>query len=178
MELSVAKNLLSHGINRSLPIQHWADLGAGDGLFTLALAELLPSNSTIIALDKDQRSLQNITLKNLSVTLQTVVADLNKLPENFGPFDGIVMANSLHYIRDQNQFLQHLKTDVLNRNGKLILIEYDLDNGNAWVPYPISRKRLQRLSDEAGFDVQFLPNSVKSKLNSSEIYAAAMKPKA
>lgn len=178
MELSVAKSLLQYAINYSLPKQHWADLGAGDGLFTAALAELLPPESQITALDKDQRSLQNIAITNPTIRLKTVVATFDQLPQTLGLFDGIVMANSLHYIEGQTQFLQHLKTRALKQNGVLILIEYDLAKGNAWVPYPVSKKRLEKLSETAGFEFDIFPNSVKSKLNSSEIYAAALKPKA
>ena len=36
----------------------WADLGAGDGAFTLALADLLPEGSTIHAIDRDRSALE------------------------------------------------------------------------------------------------------------------------
>ena len=36
----------------------WADLGCGDGTFTLALASLLPAGSTIYAVDQDAAALR------------------------------------------------------------------------------------------------------------------------
>ena len=36
----------------------WADLGSGEGAFTLALADLLPSGSKIYSIDKDRASLE------------------------------------------------------------------------------------------------------------------------
>ena len=38
----------------------WADLGAGDGAFTLALAELLPAGSMIHAIDSDPGALAEL----------------------------------------------------------------------------------------------------------------------
>ena len=38
----------------------WADLGAGAGAFTLALAELLPAGSAIYAIDRDRGSLDDL----------------------------------------------------------------------------------------------------------------------
>jgi len=38
----------------------WADLGCGDGTFTLALGDLLSSDSTIHAVDRDASALRRI----------------------------------------------------------------------------------------------------------------------
>jgi ubiquinone/menaquinone biosynthesis C-methylase UbiE len=178
MELSVAKSLIEHGVDQSLSNQIWADLGAGDGLFTKALADLLPSNSKIFSVDKDERALRNISVKDTGVELHTLVADLNRIPTDLSKFDGIVMANSLHYIKDQIQFLQNLRTKHVKRSGVVILIEYNLDRSNTWVPHPISKNRLVLLAEESGFELEILSNSVQSRLNSSEIYSALLKPKA
>ena len=178
MELSVAKSLIKNGITHSSTSQIWADLGSGDGLFTAALADLLPAHSKIIALDKDQHALKTISIHRLDVELSTVVADLNTLPKTLTSLDGIVMANALHYIPDQSRFLLNVKAAHVKKSGVLILVEYNLEKPNPWVPYPISKKRLLSLAEQSGFDVEVFPNSVKSKLNSSEIYSALLKPKA
>jgi ubiquinone/menaquinone biosynthesis C-methylase UbiE len=177
MELSVAKTLIQGGIENLPARQFWADLGAGEGLFTKALADCLPADSKIIAIDRDAGSLKTISVNRTDVELQTVEADLNKLPENLPPFDGIVIGNALHYIKDQLSFLRNLKTGCLKKSGVLILIEYDLEKSNPWVPYPINKTKLGSLCKESGFELRF-SNSVKSKLNSSEIYSAFLKPEA
>jgi ubiquinone/menaquinone biosynthesis C-methylase UbiE len=177
MELTVAKNLIQKGVDSLKPDQVWADLGAGDGLFTNALAALLPSNSKIISIDRDERALKNISVGSSGVKLQTLVGDLNDLPDSLPLFDGIVMANSLHYVKDQNQFLLKLKS-AFKKSGVLMLIEYDLEKSNPWVPYPISKRKVADLAISAQFQTPVFLGSVPSKLNSSEIYSVLLKPKA
>ena len=41
----------------------WADLGCGDGVFTLLLAELLPPGSNVYAVDRDAADLIALTRK-------------------------------------------------------------------------------------------------------------------
>lgn len=174
MELSVAKNLLRHGVDNTTNPQTWADLGAGDGLFTKALADLLPSGSKLIAVDKNENALKRISLPNSTIGLQLLVADFNSFPNDMPPLTGIVMANSLHYIKDQVEFLSRLKS-ILDESGVLILVEYDLEKSNVWVPFPISKQHLATLADQAGFKLEVFPETVRSRLNSSEIYSALLK---
>jgi trans-aconitate methyltransferase len=176
MELSVAKKLIEKGIEQNKNVQHWADLGAGEGLFTKALASLLPGKSTLLAIDRDARALRNIKLGNEDIELQTIIADLNDLPKKIPVLDGIVMANSLHYIEDQINFLSRLKKNYLKLSGVIILVEYDLEKSNPWVPFPVSKNRLRDLSVRSGFDSPSFFHAVKSKLNSTEIYSALLKP--
>ncbi|HEY0654166.1 MAG TPA: class I SAM-dependent methyltransferase [Chryseosolibacter sp.] len=177
MELSVAKKLIGRGVNSLGSHQVWADLGAGEGLFTSALVELLPAGSIIIAIDKDEHALKRLSAGNVRSQVRAITADLNKLPENLPQLDGIVMANSLHYIRDQVKFLEQLKIKFLSHSGVLVVVEYDLEKPNAWVPYPIGKRKLVALANDAGFTLEIFPESVHSRLNSSEIYSAALKPK-
>ena len=80
----------------------WADFGAGSGAFTLALRELVGPHADIYAVDKDRRSLDQLEKLHrekfgTSQSLHTVRADFTgaiSLP----PLDGIVMANSLHFV--------------------------------------------------------------------------------
>lgn len=175
MELNIAKKLIKGGIDASIPAQQWVDLGAGDGLFTKALAELLPAGSQIIAIDKNSHALKSISLTNVSIGLETLAIDFNSLPDHLPALDGIVMANALHYVKDQIRFLSHIRSHFLKTSGVIVVVEYDLEKSNPWVPYPISKKRLAMLAEQAEFNVEVFAESVPSKLNSSEIYSAVLK---
>jgi ubiquinone/menaquinone biosynthesis C-methylase UbiE len=131
----------------------WADLGSGTGAFTLALADLLGPGGSIVSVDRDRGALQaqERALREAfpKVALTPVVADFGR-PLELPPLDGIVMANSLHFSRDKLAVLR-LVRGYLRPSGRLVLVEYDADRGNPWVPYPLSYGTWQRLAGEAGF---------------------------
>ncbi len=133
--------------------RQWADLGSGEGAFTLALADLLGPTGTIHSIDRDRRVLdtQARALRDRfpGTTLSQVVADFSR-PLDLPPLDGIVMANSLHFERDKLGVLG-LARGYLRPGGRLILVEYDADTGNRWVPYPLSFRTWTSLAVEAGF---------------------------
>lgn len=66
------------------------------------------------------------------------------------PLDGIVMANSLHFIRKKDPVLQ-LVRGYLRPGGRLLLVEYNADSGNMWVPYPFSYSIWETLAHQNGF---------------------------
>lgn len=124
--------------------QVWADLGAGSGLFTNALASLLPSGSTIYAVDKDSTSLNSIEIPGNDTIVKTIEIDFSSSLFLIEKLDGLVMANSLHFIYNKPSFLVRLK-NFLKPTGRIILIEYDTNTPNPWVPYPISYNSFQDL---------------------------------
>ena len=131
----------------------WADLGSGEGAFTLALADLLGPTGSVYTVDRDSRALrvQGRALREAfpNVTVAPLVADFT-LPLELPPLDGIVMANSLHFERDKLAVLR-LVRGYLRPGGRLILVEYDTDHGNPWVPFPLSYRTWVALAEEAGF---------------------------
>jgi len=40
---------------------------------------------------------------------------------------------------------------ALTPSGRLVLVEYDADEGNHWVPYPLSFETWRALADASGF---------------------------
>jgi trans-aconitate methyltransferase len=85
---------------------HWTDLGCGTGTFTQALAQLLQPGSFIYAIDK---SPQLIRSKREQVSIRFNQVDFVKEELPFGKLDGILMANSLHYVPDQRSLLMRLQ---------------------------------------------------------------------
>ena len=118
----------------------WADLGSGTGAFTLALADLLGSTGAICSVDKDAGALaaqkQAMRRSFPSAAIHYLAADFT-YPLSLPPLDGVVMANSLHFHRAKEPIVQ-LVASYLKPGGRLILVEYDTDHGNNWVPYPLS----------------------------------------
>lgn len=131
----------------------WADFGSGDGAFTLALRDLGGPEIEIFSVDTDrgrlsrQRTLFEQVYPDSRITF--LKADFTE-PLKLPPLDGILMANSLHYVDKQPDFLQRIRA-YLKPAGKLLIIEYDTDTGNAYVPYPLSQKSLRLLAEHAGF---------------------------
>jgi SAM-dependent methyltransferase len=130
----------------------WADLGSGEGAFTLALADLLGSTGLIYSVDRDGGAVQ-VQLRALreafpGVGVRALVADFTK-PLELPPLDGVVMANSLHFERDKPSVLQ-LVGGYLRPGGRFVLVEYDSDHGNRWVPFPLSFRTWTTVAAEAG----------------------------
>jgi SAM-dependent methyltransferase len=65
--------------------------------------------------------------------------------------DGVVMANSLHFIRDKRPVLASVRA-VLRPGGCLVVVEYGADRGNPWVPHPFSYATWEAMAAEAGFE--------------------------
>jgi ubiquinone/menaquinone biosynthesis C-methylase UbiE len=132
----------------------WADFGAGSGAFTLALRELLGPHAEIYAVDRDRggfRELERAHRERFATAerVHPVRADFGGallLP----PLDGIVMANSLHYFKDKVKILRHVRS-FLKMDGLLLLVEYNVDSGNLWVPHPLSFETYRALAPQAGF---------------------------
>jgi SAM-dependent methyltransferase len=131
----------------------WADLGSGEGAFTLALADLLGPGGHIYSVDTDARALQEqrreLQARFPAVTLEQRAADFTR-PLDLPPLDGVVMANSLHFQRHKEPVLR-LVRGMLKPGGRLVLVEYNADRGNWWVPYPMSYPTWEALAAANGF---------------------------
>ena len=128
----------------------WADLGAGDGAFTFALAELLGPGAQITAIDRDPGALRRLASAAGGAQIETLVADFTRRLALSG-LDGAVMANSLHFVRDKAPVLAAVH-NLLRPGGTLIVVEYETDRGNPWVPHPFSFRTWGGLAATAGFE--------------------------
>jgi SAM-dependent methyltransferase len=146
-------NLLRGGV--PAPGGVWADFGSGNGAFTLALAELLGPEGEIYSVDKDRGALraQERAMQNRfpQTTVHYLPADFTR-PLDLPALDGIVLANALHFLRyaAQGRVVQLLRS-YLRPGGRLMLVEYDVDRGNLWVPHPLSYRSWEKLAGECGF---------------------------
>jgi len=134
----------------------WADLGAGEGAFTLALSNLLGREAHIVAVDKDAGA-----LRALDGRFETRVDDFTRALD-LHDLDGVVMANSLHFVRDKQPVLEAVRR-MLRPGGRLILVEYGTDRGNHWVPYPFSYARWETMAAQAGFKNTRLLKTIPSR---------------
>lgn len=151
----------------------WADLGSGEGAFTLALADLLGPYGSIHSVDRDGRALrvQSRRLRQAFPDVQVtfLVGDFTT-PLQMPSLDGVVMANSLHFVRDKLPVLGLVK-GYLRPAGRLVVVEYDTDHGSQWVPFPFSLRSWATLSAAAGFRETRQLASVPSRFLGS-IYSA------
>jgi ubiquinone/menaquinone biosynthesis C-methylase UbiE len=151
----------------------WADLGSGKGAFTLALADLLGPGAVIHSVDRDERA--------LSTQREAMDARFPELPVQYRradfagaldlpPLDGVLMANSLHFVRDKEPVLARV-AGWLRPGGRLLVVEYDSDRGNTWVPHPMSYRTWEALAARTGFLETRLLRTIPSRFL-GRIYSA------
>ncbi len=151
----------------------WADLGSGDGAFTLALRDLAGPESKIYSVDKDRERLKRqkeafekqFPHSHIQYIEQDFTGDL-QLPK----LDGLLMANSLHYVQDHVGFLTQIQK-CLKPKGRIILVEYSIDTGNQWVPYPLSFPTFKKIAKDVGFKTVELLERIPSSYW-EEMYSA------
>ncbi len=153
----------------------WADLGCGEGAFTLALAQLVGhEDAQIHAVDRDARALNSVTLALRArwprIRLETHFADLASLPA-LPTLDGALLALTLGEIPKQAALLGRVRRWI-RPGGRLVVVEYDTAEGGPVVAHPCSWKQFQKLARDAGFRAPQLTGWVNSRFN-ARVYGAA-----
>lgn len=158
----------------------WADLGAGRGTFTRALARILSATSRIVAVDRDGGALAEIEswAKTDAPNVTAVQGDFASelaLPESSAAFDGLLLANALHFEKEPGVVLRRLSRVVVP-GGRVVLVEYDRRAASRWVPHPISIASLGALAGEAGLSKFRVVESRPSNYEGIIYCAVAEKP--
>lgn len=165
-----------HLLSRAIPKESpgpWADFGSGDGAFTLALRDLVGPHAEIYSVEKDMARLNqqrnNFSRQFPESNVHFLHADFTR-PLDLPKLGGLVMANSLHYVRDKEPLLRQFR-GYLQEQGRLVLVEYNTDDGNTWVPYPLSFETFRELAIRSGFSKPEQLARVPSRFL-GEIYSA------
>jgi SAM-dependent methyltransferase len=177
MEINDAVALIRDAVGDSTGV--WADLGAGAGMFTRALAQTLGDGSTIYAVDDDATAVA--ALRALASRSQTRIIPVKgdftrplELPGiGDGLLDGILFANSLHFVRDAQSVLRQL-TQRLRAGGRVVVVEYDRRAPSRWVPHPIHASQWPRLAADAGLR-QAAVTATRPSAYSGVLYAGVAK---
>jgi ubiquinone/menaquinone biosynthesis C-methylase UbiE len=150
----------------------WADLGCGSGLFTLTLASLLQSRSTVYAVDRHPTIAQQSTPNQVSIQPQK--NDFVKKDLGLRDLDGILMANSFHYVKDKPALLKTLKA-ILRPAHYFLIVEYDRTKPvPVWVPYPLAFAALESLFRAAGYQTITRIGQMPSAFGGSNLYGAVI----
>jgi precorrin-6B methylase 2 len=158
----------------------WADIGAGTGAFTLALAELLGPTGRIVAVDRDPDALARnagaVAARFRGVALRTVVADFTG-PLELPLLDGLVAANSLHFVaRGRQVDVVRALAAHLRPGGAFVVVEYDTDHGNPWVPHPFRYESWAVMAAAAGLAGPRRIGGVPSRFLGAIYSAVARRP--
>ncbi len=104
-----------------------ADIGAGEGYYTVRLAERVGSEGRVLAQDIDRDALERLGIRvekerldNVSIKLGA--GDDPRLPEN--SFDRIFLVHMYHEVREPYAFLHRL-WPALNDGGQVIVVDVD-----------------------------------------------------
>ncbi|HEY1054531.1 MAG TPA: class I SAM-dependent methyltransferase [Emticicia sp.] len=153
----------------------WVDFGCGTGTFTLALASILETQSMIYAIDSNSSALNKIPDNYNQVTIKKITADFVDTDLPVYQIDGVLMANSLHYVKEKEIFLSKLKSH-LKKGSCFLIIEYDSNTSNIWVPYPIDFNALKTLFLKLGYKNISKLNTRASIYGNRQMYAALIQP--
>ena len=103
-----------------------ADIGAGEGYYTVRLAEKVGEKGRVLAQDIDEEAIDRLAgrvqrdkLDNVSIKLGA--GDDPRLPEN--SFDRIFMVHMYHEVREPYAFLSRLRPALLNKTGEVIVVD-------------------------------------------------------
>ena len=113
-----------------------ADIGAGEGYYTVRLAERVGAEGRVLAQDIDQDALRRLgsrvedeRLDNVSIKLGA--EDDPRLPAN--SFDRIFMVHMYHEVTEPYAFLWRLRP-ALREGGQVIVVDVDRPTGQHGIP--------------------------------------------
>jgi ubiquinone/menaquinone biosynthesis C-methylase UbiE len=116
-----------------------ADIGAGEGYYTIRLAERVGADGRVLAQDISREALERLgrrvekeRLENISIKLGE--ADDPQLPAD--SFDSIFLVHMYHEVTEPYAFLWRL-WPALNTEGQIIVVESDSPVGRHGMPHTV-----------------------------------------
>jgi ubiquinone/menaquinone biosynthesis C-methylase UbiE len=149
-----------------------ADIGAGEGYYTVRLAPLVGKKGRVLAEDIIPQTRDNLAARVQRENLDNVAVRLGKendplLPER--SFERIFMIHMYHEIARPSEFLWHLR-DALSPAGRIVVVDADRPTDRHGTPPRLlmcefaalgyALTRFERLTGDAYF-AQFQPNAPK-----------------
>ena len=146
-----------------------ADIGAGDGYYTIRLSPLVGAEGRVLAQDivpetrdKLARRVERERLDNVSVRLGT--PNDPKLPAN--SFDRVLLIHMYHEIAQPAEFLWHLRGS-LKPGGSVVVVDAERPTANHGTPRALLQcefralgytlAKFEKLSDGESYFAQFAP---------------------
>lgn len=113
-----------------------ADIGAGEGYYTIRLAERVGSKGRVLAQDINRGALdrlgERVTREQLdNVAIKEGAVDDPRLPEN--SFDRIFMVHMYHEVAEPYAFLWRLRS-ALAKGGQVIVVDRDRPTDQHGIP--------------------------------------------
>ena len=113
-----------------------ADLGAGEGYYTVRLAQRVGTKGRVLAEDIDREANERLgnrvmreELENVSIKLGT--PDDPKLPED--SFDRVFLVHMYHEVAEPYAFLWHLRPS-LRQGGRVVVVDVDRASDSHGIP--------------------------------------------
>jgi hypothetical protein len=125
----------------------------------------------IHAIDRDHRALAGIPDRYDSVEIRKSVGDLNDTGLSLPKVDGMLIANTLHFIRGQEALLSRL----LSVADRILVVEYERFLPNPWGPYPAGFQKLRKLCSRVGLGTVEKIGTRPSRFGGMMYSALAMK---
>jgi ArsR family transcriptional regulator len=147
---------LARSVLQLAPRARYADLGIGDGLLTLMLAEVA---THVTAVDISPSMLDQLAQRAKAkgiANIETVEGEIEKLPLPDQSHDVVVMSQALHHAEEPVRALKEARR-ILVRGGRLLVIDL-LAHGEEWVRDKLEHVHLgftepdlEKLLGDAGF---------------------------
>jgi ArsR family transcriptional regulator len=148
---------LARAVMQLAPRSRYADLGIGDGLLTLMLAEVA-THVTAIDISSEMLAQLAARAKSKGITnLEYVEGDIEDLPLPDASHDVVVASQALHHARAPGRCLAEARR-ILVRGGRLLVIDL-LAHTEEWVRDKLehlhlgfTEQALEELVTQAGFE--------------------------
>jgi ubiquinone/menaquinone biosynthesis C-methylase UbiE len=154
-----------------------ADIGAGQGYYTVRLSPIVGRTGRILAEDIVPQTIQALAQRVQRERLDNVALKLGQpndpqLPD--ASFDRIMMIHMYHEIQRPSEFLWHLR-DALKRGGRIIVVDADRPTHQHGTPprllvcefnaLGLSLVRFERLADTESYFAAFEAGGAKPEPN-------------
>ena len=139
---------LARGLIHLCPRGRYADLGIGDGLLTLMLAEVASSVTAVDVSSEMLRQLQARAKQKGIGNIESVEGDIEDLPLPDASHDVVVMSQALHHARSPLEALSEARR-VLVPGGALLVLDL-LAHGEEWVREKLEHVHLGFTEPELG----------------------------
>lgn len=146
-----------------------ADVGSGEGKYTLPMARAVGDSGRAFAVDLDEDNLEELNAEIAdrdveNVTVVSSIYDNPMLPRR--SFDAVLVRNAYHEFTAREEMLQHLYA-ALEPAGRLVLAEYigddliEKDRQTQVDNHELAPRFARRELKQAGFEIVNEVNSVR-----------------